>query len=455
MWGVDVATGREVRLVENAANPCHSPDGARIAFDASWAGPRRIWVADARGRNPRQATSDASEAVLQTRPRWSPDGRHIVFQNIERTKFDLRVVDLSSGALSWVTNDHVQDICPVWSPSGFLYFSSYRSGGLNIWRIPVTARGEPSGVLQQLTTGAGQDVEAAVSRDGKRLAFTILRQNADIWRLPVSPETGQAAGPPEKVIATTREDSRGAWSADGKKIAFNSDRSGEMNIWIHSNEEGLARQLTSGPGGDFQPVFSPDGGRIVFFSSRSGSVDVWLVETAGGRPKRLTRGPAINVNPAFSSDGQSIAYMSDEGGRLEVWVMSTEGDGARRLTEVGVMGHFLQWTSDGRFIVFRCPSGRPRTLRAPIAGGEPEEMPEVVGGAHMSFSPDQTRIMDVLAHKTLWVSPFSGGAPENVFEFDDPDSRIDYPRWSPDGRFVLFDRFRPRGGDVWMMEKFE
>src|SRR5205823_345818 len=96
-----------------------------------------------------------------------------------RTRPTPAIRPTARGARSWVTNDHVQDICPVWSPSGFLYFSSYRSGGLNIWRIPVTARGEPSGVLQQLTTGAGQDVEAAVSRDGKRLAFTILRQNAD------------------------------------------------------------------------------------------------------------------------------------------------------------------------------------------------------------------------------------------------------------------------------------
>ncbi|HSP94495.1 MAG TPA: protein kinase [Thermoanaerobaculia bacterium] len=455
IWSLDVSTGKEALLVENAANPSHSPDGKRIAFDASWAGPRRIWIADERGHNPQQATSDASEALAHTRPRWSPDGSRIIFQNIERTKFDLRVVDLASNALSWVTNDYVQDIWPVWSPSGFVYFTSYRGGGLNIWRVAVTARGEPVGPLQQLTTGAGQDVGVAISRDGRKLAFSILRQNAHIWRLPVSPAAGRPAGSPEKVIATTREDSRGAWSRDGKEIVFNSDRSGEMNVWLLSTADGAVRQVTHGPGGDFQPSFSADRKRIVFFSSRSGSVDIWLVESAGGKPRRLTQGPSISVNPVFSPDGRSIAYMSDEGGRLEVWLMNADGSQPRPLTQVGVMGHFLQWTADGEWIVFRCPSGKPRTMRVRASGGEPEEMPEVVGGAHMSFSPDETRIMDVLGHKTLWVSPLTGGAPEKVFEFDDPDSRIDYPRWSPDGRFVLFDRFRPSGGDVWMMEKFE
>src|SRR5262249_28915269 len=287
IWSLDLSTGREVRLVENAANPAPSRDGRRIAFDAPWPGPRRSSVPDERGRNPQQATSDASEAVAHVRPRWSPDGARLVFQSIERTKFDIRVVDLASKGQLSVTDDHVQDICPVWSPDGFLYFSSYRGGGVNIWRVPVAATGEPAGPMRQMTTGAGQDVEAAISRDGSRLAFTILRQNADIWRLPVSPESGRPAGAPEKLIATTREDSRGAWSPDGKSIAFNSDRSGEMNIWLHSVADGSARQVTRGAGGDFQPSFSPDGRRIAFFSSRGGNVHVWLADADSGRAKRL------------------------------------------------------------------------------------------------------------------------------------------------------------------------
>jgi Tol biopolymer transport system component len=84
-----------------------------------------------------------------------------------------------------------------------------------------------------------------------------------------------------------------------------------------------------------------------------------------------------------------------------------------------------------------------------IDGGEPEATAEVVGGAHMSFSPDHTRIMDVAGHRTLWCSPLEHGEPRKVFEFDDGDSRIDYPVWSPDGRWILFDRFLPQGGDVW------
>jgi hypothetical protein len=48
-----------------------------------------------------------------------------------------------------------------------------------------------------------------------------------------------------------------------------------------------------------------------------------------------------------------------------------------------------------------------------------------------------------------------GGPPRRVFEFDDPEVRIDYPVWSADGAQLLFDNWRPQGGDIWLIENFE
>jgi len=455
VWTVDRRTGEASRLIEDAYNPSFSPDGGSIAVDAPWAGQRRLWLVDAHGRNRKQLTSDSSEAIAHLRPRWSPDGRRIVFQTMESTKFDVRVVDLQTQKLLWVTNDLFQDLQPVWSPSGrHVYFSSYRSGGLNLWRMAVSSGGKARGAPQQLTTGAGQDVEPAPSPDGARLAFAIRKQNADLWTLPVDPETGRPTGAPEETIATQREDSRGSWSPDGRFIAFNSDRTGEMNVWIHDRKDRSERPLTSGPGGDYQATWSPDSRTLVFFSSRSGMPNIWSADVATGALRRLTESPSLDINPFFSPDGGSIAFQSDRTGRLEVWVMDAQGGDPRPLTSVGVGGHFLRWTRDGEAVLFRCPS-IGKAMVAPLSGGDARPVPEIAGGAHMSFSPDRSRVMDVVGHKTLWVSPLSGGKPEAVFAFDDPDARIDYPVWSPDGRSVLFDRFRPQGGDIWMLDGVE
>ncbi len=457
VWQLDPRSAKETRLIENAFNPSFSPDGTRIAVDASWAGPRRIWVLDREGHNPQQVTTDKSEEVAHVAPRWSPDGKKIVFQSIERTKFDVRVVDLESKGQINITDDVPQDIRPVWSPSGrFIYFSSDRGGGMNIWRAPVQADGTLAAPLQQVTTGAGQDVEPAIAPDGRQLAFATMRQNADLWRLPVSPESGMPSGAPEALISTTREDSRGAWSPDGSEIAFNSDRGGEMNIWVHSLKDGKARQLTSGPGGDFQPNWSPDAKRIAFFSSRKGAPGIFVVDVAKRTLTSLSAGGAIDVGPFFSPDGKRIAFQSDRSGRSEVWVMHADGSGARQLTTTGASGHFIRWTGSGEAVVYRCPcGGKQAILAAPLSGGEPARLADINGGAHISFSPDRSRIMDVLAHRVLWVSPLQGGAPAKVFEFPDPTARIDYPVWSPDGRWVLFDRQHPEGGDVWVMRDFE
>src|SRR4029077_9125922 len=106
--------------------------------------------------------------------------------------------------------------------------------------------------------------------------------NADLWTLPVDPATGRPTGAPQEALATQREDSRGAWSPDGRFIAFNSDRSGEMNIWLHDRQDRSDRPLTSGPGGDYQANWSPDSRTLVFFSSRSGAANIWSVEVSSG-----------------------------------------------------------------------------------------------------------------------------------------------------------------------------
>ena len=395
VWVLDLASGRESKLVENALNPTYSPDGKLLAVDASWAGPRRIWVLDREGHNPQQVTTDTSEEVAHVAPAWSPDGKKIVFQNLARTKFDIRVVNLESKQMNWITNDFFSNIRPAWSSSGkFIYFSSYRSGGINIWRAPVKGDGTVGGPLQQVTTGAGQDVEVTTSPDGRRLAFATLRQNADIWKLPVLPQSGMPRGSPEAVISTTREDSRGAWSPDGKMVAFNSDRAGDMNIWLLTPADSNPRQLTTGHGGDFQPNWSPDEKKIVFFSSRAGNPSVWEVEVASGALKRLISNSGMNVNPFFSPDGTFIAYQSDQSGRLEVWVMNADGSNPRQLTNVGVTLHFMRWS--GRELVFRCTcGGKSAVMKVSLDGGDPRPFAEIMGRlAHFLFArsfPDHGR----------------------------------------------------------------
>ena len=457
IWRLDVSSGQQTKIIDNAYNPAFSPDGKSIVYDASRSGPRRIWMSDSSGHNPQQISTDTSEEASHVRPRFSTDGKRVVFQNVERTKFNIRTVDLDGRKMTWITNDLNNNLNPVWSiGNDHIYFSSDRGGGYNIWRVAISRSGEPSGQPQQITTGAGQDIELALSPDGKRLSFSVLKQNADLWRLPVSPVNGKPTGDPENVISTTREDSRGSWSPDGSKIAFNSDRNGDMNIWVYSFSDGSTKQLTRGPGGDFQPTWSPDGKQLVFFSSRNGNADIWRIDIDSGALSQLTQDVATDINPFYSPDGQRIAYQSDRTGRTELWIMNADGSNDRQLSKSGVRGHFIRWNKTGDVVTFRSQGASGWTvLQGPIDGSPSTEIPNVKGGGHLSYGPSFNFLMDVTSHKTLWASPVTQGEAEKVFEFPDTDVRIDYPVWSPDGKWVLFDRFRPEGGDIWMIENFE
>ena len=455
LWTRALASGQETKLFDNGFNPSYTPDGQHLAFDAVLAGGQRVWVSDTRGRNPRQVTSDSSEAVVHTQPRWSPDGSRLVFRRIEKLKSDIAVANAATQAVSRITDDYVLDLDPTWSPDGrSIYFSSSWGGGLNLWRVPVDPAGEPAGPAEQLTTGAGEDVQSTLHPDGRRLAFAVRGIHSDLWRLPVSPETGRATGAPEPVLATTRVESRGVPSPDGRWMAFNSDRAGEMNIWLRDSAGGV-RRITSGPGGDYQPMWAPDGTAIVFFSARGGNTDIWRVRLADTALTRLTDDPSLDTNPFYSPDGKRIAFVSDRSGRFEVWLMNADGTEERQLASVGCWGHFLIWGKDSRSIVFRGESERQMQIyRADVASGALTPLPPVMSGGHMSFSPSQSLIMDVRGHKVLWAHPVDGRPPYQVYQFADPDVRIDYPLWSPDGRWIVFDRAAPRGGDLWTLEGF-
>lgn len=239
-------------------SPRFSPDGRKIVFVSTRTGSNEIWVADSDGSYLTQLTSLGG--VGNGSPRWSPDGNWIVFDSLVKGSPDVFVVSAQGGSPHQVTTEPAMDIEPSWSHDGrWIYFTSDRGGQDRIWKIPFHG-----GSAQQVTRGNAE--EAIESPDGKRLYYFRAATGDGIWTVPV--DGGREEVIPElSDVKATR-----AWTVRDKGIYFSGDGSGGKRQvrFFDFATRGVTTVLTpdraplwNSPGLDI----SPDGRRLLYTQS--------------------------------------------------------------------------------------------------------------------------------------------------------------------------------------------
>ena len=129
----------------------------------------------------------------------------------------------------------------------------------------------------------------------------------DIWRLPL-PEPGGNPGP-LRLIASTKAEFSQQYSPDGKRIAFESDRGGNLEIWVCESDGGNCSELTwIGAAYTGVPSWSPDGRQIAFYSRVGETSQIFVIAADGGPLQRLTSDRWNNTYPRWSGDGQWIYF---------------------------------------------------------------------------------------------------------------------------------------------------
>ena len=245
-----------------------------------------------------------------------------------------------------------------------------------------------------------------------------------------------------------------SWSPDGQRIAFTSDRDGNLGVYVMDADGANPRRLTDHDAWDGYQSWSPDGRRIAFQSYRDGNWEVYVMDAAGGNPQRLTDHDASDGNPSWSPDGQRIAFTSDRDGNLEVYVMDADGRNPRRLTDHDAWDAMPSWSPDGQRIAFE--SDRDGNLDVYVMdadGANPRRLTDHDAWARFpSWSPDGQRIAfesDRDGNREVYVMDADGANPRRLTDHDASDGA---PSWSPDGRRIAFESDRDGNFEVYVMD---
>lgn len=250
----------------------------KIAFVNNGSKSKELYVMDYDGYNPRQLSSDRSINLF---PKWSPDGKEIIF-------------------------------------------TTYRYGNPDLYAMAV-----PGGERRAVSKLQGLNTAGSFSPDGQSIALTLSRGN--VPNIYIIKKDGSIIRQLTflRGIATSP-----CFAPNGKEIVYISDIPGWPQVYIINLDTGRSRRIITRGFCD-SPVWSPRGDRIIFtMRVRDYGYELFVYDLNTSEVSRLTYGKARQESPSFSPDGRFITYSSTINSKSEIYVMAVDGSGVRKLTDL-------------------------------------------------------------------------------------------------------------------------
>ena len=256
------------------------------------------------------------------------------------------------------------------------------------------------------------------------------------------------------------------------RIAFDSNRDGNSEIYVMDADGGNLQRLTNHPDGDFHPSWSPDGKWIAFLSRRDQvrskhgiAAEIYVMDAGGGNPQRLTNDLHDDYHPSWSPDGKQIAFASVRDGNTDIYVIDADGGNEQRLTNNPLYDYSPSWSPDGERIVFI--ARREGHFRKDFDLTHEIYVMDADGGNEQrltenrrydfspSWSPDGKRIAFASDRKgdfvnyEIYVMDADGGNQRKLTNNRHHDW---YPSWSPDGKQIAFASRRDGNYEIYVMD---
>ncbi|WP_433273662.1 amidohydrolase family protein [Actinosynnema sp. CS-041913] len=468
--------GRNTRQVTSGEYddlyPAWSPDGKQIAFTSDRQGTEDIWTVDVQsGALKRITTAGTREA----QPTWAPDGRSIAYVQGNTVES----VDVATGAVRTVVPATPGISAPSWSPDGKrLAFVRTGQGARTLavseagavrqvgtyrdvfpfpprWlspdeliygangRIAVShaATGATRVVPFTATFSLRRDsydrkqydfdsrqprrvrgiVAPALSPDGKSVVFKALN---DVWLMPVG-------GAPARLTRDSFYETDPAWSRDGTRIAYASDKAGTMDLYVLDVASRREQRVTSTAGAEVSPTWSPDGRALAF---QDNTFQTLTVDLASGAVTRVLGQQNAPGRPSWSPDGKTLALTVNALERNQIMLVDLASRRTRTV-EPAPFGSVSTrgddgpvWSPDGRWLAFSM-DGTISVLPVDPTGSPTGPARQVTREASDAPSWGDAKTLLYLNNGRLKLTTVDGGPARDVpvdltYTRDKPDSRV-------------------------------
>lgn len=495
----EVGTDAPVRLTHRNAgylSGAWSPDGRFLAVIGvdTHTGEVSMFLIPAVGGSERQLMRrSAIKSMFEMAITWTPDSQWVVFSRTE-TEFRAHLAMINVQTLEERDLPAPSPRCVAtglvsFSPDGrrmaisclytwgvnALYIQPYPSGparelreirgemeGLqwsrdgrsmiyaingDLWRISANG-----GTPERLWFAQGA-ASPTVPRDVNRLAYVHRIYTADVWRVPF----GSTREPPTRPFPSNLTQQNASYSPDGKRMVFESTRSGSQEIWLCNVDGSDPQQLTTFGGAlTGTPRWSPDGQKIVLDSRASGQAELYLVNSAGGKAQLLKTTPGGASVPYWSRDGQWIFFAADVNGDSQVFKIPAGGGEPVQLTTKG--GFVAKQAPDGKIYYMR-PAGGSELWSIDLDGKNEARVPGIPDLAWPAF--------DVTGRGVYYIDPIRGDDVIHFYDFATRKSQVAVKlpgraqpyaaqiSVSPDDKSVLYSQTTHNEADIVLVEGFQ
>jgi Tol biopolymer transport system component len=448
-WAVPTMGGPLRPYLKGISELDWSPDGRRIVYHPPAPGDP-LFVTEPDEKVGRQIYV-ARPGVHNHFPVWSPDGAFIYFvQGLPLDEMDLWRIAPTGGTPERLTFHGSRVAFPTFLDERTLLYLATDAEGYGPWMyaMDVTRR-----VPHRISTGVEEYTSLAASADGGRVAATVSRSTAGLWRVPIADRAVDASGAVPIPLPTVRALSPRVGPGF---LVYRAPLAGTDGLWKRT--DGAPTQLWSGTEGRVLggPAIAPDGRRLAFVAQRAGRTHLHVMNTDGSGARRIAEGLDVRGAPAWSPDGEwlAVAALREREPRL----FKVPVAGGPPVPLVDEYSTDPAWAPSGRFLVYSGGDvGTSFAVKAVNADGTPRGLPSLVltrGGRRLAFLGGDDALVVLrgdISHKEFWRVDLATGHTRPLTSLGRGFALGDFDV-SADGREIVFDRTREES-DIVLFER--